>query len=125
MSLCAPCYQRRYRDHINKTQREDSAMFVYFVQSHDGYIKIGRASNVERRITELQSGQPHPLRILLVLSGKASLEFELHARFAHLRVRDNGEWFVAGRELLDFIADPRMPVVHTVSEQDPQLELEL
>ena len=123
--LCAPCYQRRNREVLGVASKDDAAMFIYFVQAQDGCIKIGRASNVEKRIAELQTGQAHRLRTLLILSGSASLEFQLHSRFSHLRVRDDGEWFVAGRDLLAFIADPQMPVVRTVEVPDPQLELEL
>lgn len=125
LPLCAPCYQRRNRELLGALSPDDRALFIYFVQSHDGYIKIGRASDVERRIGSLQTAQALPLRTLLILSGSSDTEFALHARFAHLRVRDDGEWFVPGRELLEFIADPQMPISTLPEESSSQLQLGL
>ena len=78
---------------------------VYFVQSGDkhGPIKIGYADNGRSRVSALQTGNPDTLKVLAFIeSTSPSMETELHARFAGLRLR--GEWFRPEPELLDYIA---------------------
>lgn len=80
-----------------------SRCFVYFVQEgSDGAIKIGYARGVASRLALLQAGNPRPLRLLAAIQGARSVEYELHARFAYLRLF--GEWFSPGSELVDFIS---------------------
>lgn len=70
-----------------------------------GPVKIGYASNVRRRLHCLQTAHVGRLRLLGKIHGSAqamlALEAELHARFAHLRLR--GEWFSDGDDLWAFI----------------------
>lgn len=75
--------------------------FVYFISDEDGYIKIGKASNVEARFNQLQTASRQELTVLAVKRGGHVLEGELHERFNHLRVR--GEWFYFTSEIADFI----------------------
>ncbi|BAZ02925.1 hypothetical protein NIES37_69380 (plasmid) [Tolypothrix tenuis PCC 7101] len=81
--------------------------FVYFIFNSDSYaIKIGRDSNVEKRLQSLQTSSPVTLEILKVLpmeSLKKAQEVEayLHKRFGHLRM--SGEWFRADPQLRDYI----------------------
>ena len=87
------------RDMWNLTPSEDVVAntiegYVYFIQSGDiGPVKIGWTSyGVERRLTELQCGNPEVLHIRRVIDGMSLRdEFEMHKRFSHLRIR--GEWF--------------------------------
>jgi hypothetical protein len=68
---------------------------VYFI-SDGQFIKIGKANNVEKRMKELQIGNPHKLKILKII--KCSNEhsaYELE-RFFHSilhSVNKSGEWF--------------------------------
>lgn len=69
-------------------------MPVYFIrQGNSGPIKIGRASEVKRRIGQLQTGNPTTLQLLgwLVASNDDAMEKQLHAHYSEYRVR--GEWF--------------------------------
>lgn len=73
-------------------------MFVYFVQagSKKGPIKIGYATDVDKRISELQVGCPFTLNLIFKLPAKSerhaqSLESWFHDRFQKRRIR--GEWF--------------------------------
>lgn len=75
--------------------------YVYFISDEDGYIKIGKASNVETRFNQLQTASRQELTVLAVKRGGHVLEGELHERFSHLRVR--GEWFKGDEELLDYV----------------------
>jgi hypothetical protein len=79
---------------------------VYFVQAETlGLIKIGVANQASRRFVSLQADSPDPLRLLGIMTceNHGALEFTLHLRFAHLRVR--GEWFRPDPELLAFIEE--------------------
>lgn len=71
--------------------------FVYFIRFNDR-IKIGYSTNVKRRLESL----PHH-EVLAVIPGTTEEERRCHAAFAHLR--DIGEWFRIGQDLLDFIND--------------------
>ncbi len=77
-------------------------MAVYFIQAggRDGYIKIGTAKSVTRRLANLQSASPVTLKLLHCIDGGKDTEREIHFRFAHRRLR--GEWFIPGEDLLDF-----------------------
>lgn len=76
---------------------------VYFIGCEDAdAIKIGITSNrVYERLNGAQVNCPLQLTLLAAFDGGAEAEAELHARFAHLRLR--GEWFRADPELLDHI----------------------
>jgi hypothetical protein len=69
-------------------------MPVYFVrEASDGPIKIGRASQVRRRVSQLQTGNSTSLQLLGWVNGESDpkLERELHLIYAESRFR--GEWF--------------------------------
>jgi len=74
--------------------------FIYFLRSGD-LIKIGFATNVQRRISSLQIANPAPLVLLATMKGSPRREKQLHHRFRSLRV--SGEWFSPGANLLKFI----------------------
>ena len=66
-------------------------MKTYVIKSGNShYYKIGKTSrSVESRRRELQTGNPHPLKVIKVLSG--DLEGYYHNKFSHKRV--GGDWF--------------------------------
>jgi Meiotically Up-regulated Gene 113 (MUG113) protein len=70
---------------------------VYLLQREDGLIKIGYTSDFWRRfdVLRLEHGE---LRALALVEGGPGVEFWLHRKWAHLRVR--GEWFKPDPELL-------------------------
>lgn len=73
-----------------------SRAFVYAVGTDwQSPIKIGVASNVERRLERLQSGNHVTLSALwesMALEDAFAVEAALHERFAEYRIR--GEWFL-------------------------------
>lgn len=75
---------------------------VYFVQGVEGGpIKIGWSKDPATRLSQLQTGNPSQLRILVTTPGAPALEQQLHALFAaHRRA---GEWFDPAPELLTLI----------------------
>jgi hypothetical protein len=81
---------------------------VYFVQADGGPIKIGLAANPRRRVADLQTSSPYPLRLVATLPGQGAMgESALHAKFAHLRM--HGEWFEPAPELLAYIEANGVP----------------
>lgn len=82
---------------------------VYFISNGKGAIKIGSAMNLRKRLNGLQTSNPDKLEVLAAIPALGQEEFDLHQKFAHLRL--NGEWFRAEPELLTFIdALPKEPV---------------
>lgn len=80
-------------------------MAIYFIQEEaSGYIKIGfTAGPVLHRLSNLQSGNPSQLILLLTLEGGQERESSLHRQFGYFRER--GEWFQPVWMLLGFIYD--------------------
>lgn len=73
-------------------------------------MKIGfTRRDADQRIADLQTGSADPIRLLLEIPGTPVLERELHARFAHHRLK--GEWFSLDGDLADYI--------RTLAESEP------
>jgi hypothetical protein len=69
-------------------------MSVYFIEAiGTNRVKIGHAEDPEKRLAELQTASPFDLQLLFSFPGDEALEAQYHAKYAHLRVRPNGEWF--------------------------------
>lgn len=68
------------------------APVVYFVEAKRlGVVKIGRTTEMERRLSRLQVASPVELELLLTIPGGRTEEKALHEKHAGDRVR--GEWF--------------------------------
>jgi hypothetical protein len=74
--------------------------YVYFAAC-DGFVKIGIAKNVEKRLRELQIGCPHKLDLIGLVEGGREIEAAYHKRFRKLRA--SGEWFRLAPPLTDEI----------------------
>lgn len=85
-------------------RHERAAQRIYFIQrGTSGPIKIGAASNVERRLTSLQCACSEPLHLLHAVDQSDGItERSFHRMFRHLN--RGGEWFAPDHELLNFIA---------------------
>lgn len=75
-------------------------MAVYLLSDGD-YLKIGYTSrDIAQRMREIQTGSPRHVELISVIpSAEKAVEAELHKRFSNLRVRPNGEWFLASPEI--------------------------
>lgn len=82
-------------------------MSYVYVARGQGAVKIGVALNPEARISSLQTGSPHSLKLVAQLPGDRALEADLHSRFSAHRIR--GEWFKISPEIRAFIAEHRLP----------------
>lgn len=63
---------------------------VYFAEC-DGRIKIGSASNVKLRLSQLKTGAGRPLTLIASVAGSYSMEAALHKKLKQFRLE--GEWY--------------------------------
>lgn len=87
---------------------------VYFIGADwSSPIKIGYTTlpRLKARLSAIQIGHPHRLRVLRAVIGGHALEQSLHERFADERL--NGEWFSPSAELRDAAGEtpPDLPRV--------------
>ena len=84
-------------------KEEEINEVVYFIQMGGfGPIKIGYASNVDKRLSSLQTGNPEKLRIIKTIPASSKQdESSFHKMFSHLRI--SGEWFEFSKELKEFL----------------------
>lgn len=76
--------------------------FVYFIVDWQrSAVKIGVSAKPDQRLREVQTGNPHPLELALIVPGGYALERRLHQQYAPIRLR--GEWFKLTQELVDLI----------------------
>ena len=75
--------------------------FVYYYQ-RDGQVKIGETKRLEQRVNTHDKAAPGEGVLLGVERGDRNVEQARHRQFSHLR--EEGEWFRAEPELLEFIA---------------------
>lgn len=97
-------------------------MFVYFIkckatQGHNNPVKIGIGVNPEKRITELQTGNPYQLELLAKIPARNRkhaefLEYSFHKYFSFAHMR--GEWFkgkhINIKKAIDHIGDCSEPL---------------
>lgn len=81
----------------------DHLYFVACPPLSDGsrYVKIGRTINMDRRMSEIQTGCPLPLELVWFWPGGGANERGVHERLKCLRER--GEWFHIPEALLRWI----------------------
>lgn len=67
--------------------------YVYFIMSTNKLVKIGVTKNVDRRLSELQTGSPGKMKLLgfIKTTKPYDLEKRLHKKYKDLRI--SGEWF--------------------------------
>jgi hypothetical protein len=82
--------------------------YLYLIEDTCSHLlKIGQtARHPEQRLRELQTGNPHPLRLCRVyrMQAVAQVEAALHRQFAHRRLQ--GEWFRVSVAEVDLAIQP-------------------
>ena len=80
--------------------------YVYILES-DGFIKIGIANDVQRRIKNLQCGNPHEIRLLnsVYSNDPSTVERVLHRRLDRYNIRL--EWFKLPDRITRYLASIR------------------
>lgn len=85
-------------------------MTIYFIEMEkSGFIKIGYTkSDADKRMAQLQTGQPDRLRLLGTIPGEMADEKSLHLELKKFRI--GGEWFIP--ETMEIVR-------HLISRQGP------
>lgn len=98
---------------------------IYFVRSGNKFVKIGTTDNLSRRLHELQTGSPLPLKLMATLNGSFSTEASLHSLFS--KYRYNREWFKLSDEIKWFIRtiqiNPNMSNIKSIYMESQKLRL--
>ena len=90
-----------YRSHLEKAERR-KAGHVYFVFCESAQrVKIGIASDLERRTKAIATQSPVEVRLLGAITGNQATETKIHRKFNHLK--HHGEWFDMTPELARYI----------------------
>lgn len=77
--------------------------YVYFITNGEN-IKIGYTKNsVQKRLKQLNTGSDRQLYLLGYMKGTMADEKNLHLIFEIYKIRDNGEWFEASEDILNYI----------------------
>jgi len=79
---------------------EYNPLFVYFITSSEGLIKIGLSSNPEKRLKTLQTASPYYLKLIYKMYGSRELEKYLHELFKQYHVKN--EWFECSEVIIKF-----------------------
>lgn len=91
-TICKECRQIESKEAWapHRKQKEGD---LYMVECL-GYYKIGIAIDVKERISNMQTGNPFPIRLVKTWPGRADLEREVHEMLDQYHHR--GEWFKGG-----------------------------
>jgi hypothetical protein len=83
---------------------ENLTGYIYFIQmDRIGPIKIGLSRDIGKRLYQLHSGSPYPLRLLGFVPGNEDMEKRIHHNFDYIRLE--GEWFLPHPLLLKSIKE--------------------
>lgn len=96
------------------TKLSNANGYVYFISEGNGSIKIGVTNCIDKRIKELQTGNPNRLDCVFTLVTESmreahKIEAMLHRKFAACRIREDGEWFDE-RTVMKWLKKPRLHV---------------
>jgi hypothetical protein len=79
----------------NRVQKSDKWQYVYIVEMETTeYIKIGVASNIQKRLSSMQSSSPFKMLLLGCIKKEDAYKYEakVHEKYKQFRVRE--EWFM-------------------------------
>lgn len=94
-------YERQKRNKP-KIKKKPEFGFVYFIGNLDKNIcKIGFSYSPNKRLKELQTGNPFPLVVFKTVKGDLKMEKTFH--LIYRQYRTSGEWFRIEGELKYFI----------------------
>ena len=79
---------------------------IYFVGPAKGKIKIGFTTDINSRLTRLNTGSPVKLVLHGIMRGTVDEERLLHERFDSLRT--HGEWFYKSGELAQLVKENQL-----------------
>lgn len=97
---------------------------VYFIfqEGNDRICKIGKSIDAEKRVIQLQTGNPNKLELYETLDGYTELENELHKRFNDKRI-DGTEWFNLSKDEVDSLIEEYNEIYDEIDEESEEKEL--
>lgn len=95
---------------------------VYFIQDpKSGCVKIGRSKDPQKRLTELQVGNPNRLVILATISDEHD-DAPYHDKFYAYWI--SGEWFASKPKLMAFISGLPGTAIGIACQRKPEIQRE-
>lgn len=91
--------------------------YVYFIRNNEGYIKIGIATDVQKRLAQLQTANAHKLELVGAIPHirYKDIEVRLHEQFADKRLL--GEWFeISGDDVVQVLMEYRDGIEYGLRE---------
>lgn len=85
-----------YHWQLNKERSNDDMYFLF----HNGFVKIGRSRDMDRRIRQLKTSLSSDYECYLFF-GKGYLETKFHSIFKEYR--QHGEWFTEHQRMREFV----------------------
>lgn len=113
--------------HIARELAEPRPGTIYFITCDpEGFpIKIGYTTDLQYRMTQLQTALPYEIRILGTTPGTPERDRDIRTGFGHIWMR--GDWFRRELELLEYIRDARCgghTMTGSIQEQTQQNAIE-
>lgn len=106
-----------------------SPKYVYFIEAVGlNAVKIGIATDVDKRLRNLQCGCPCELRVFAAyepMNGAAMAEQLLHQWFSRFRLPWGTEWFEFADSIRDFASDPSHGQLNRVRAESRRAKNEL
>lgn len=103
------CCPERYHGFSPSTNYDWAERARIYLISSGPFLKIGIATDVERRLAQLRCGNPHPMKVESVRTVSRAMAHQVEARvhrtFAAVRLQ--GEWF-------HLSASEAKPVIHAL-----------
>jgi hypothetical protein len=99
--------------------RNDHAGFVYFLTDGSA-IKVGFAVNVQRRLYNLQSGNPNTLRLLGYFPGTPADEDAIHRRLGAHHIL--GDWFAIHDDVFDALRKIEQHAEYVEGDSDAEYQ---
>jgi len=95
-------------DEIQFRKNIELGCYVYVIQAGEyGPVKIGFTANPFARLSELQTGNPFPLRVVAAefigdRRSASELESIIHNKLSEFRLK--GEWFAFNEQVREFVS---------------------
>lgn len=85
---------------VSAPQSPTPNSYVYFImeEGDDRFVKIGRARNIQDRLTMLQTGNPRLLKVMRKIPGAERVESWMKDRFSPLKIRS--EWHLVHEDMI-------------------------
>jgi len=97
-----------------------------YYERYADFHKIGVATDPEQRLSNMQSGTPHRLKLITTVECDDAAEVEGHLHSIYSMTRRSGEWFrLTSKTInsligLDYLSEDTTKVLRTAAHTDPE-----